>query len=49
MTSYSALSPVSAGVYAALNVAGLIALAPGGICDDVAQATGYPFVLFDVS
>lgn len=48
MTSYSALSPVSAGVYAALNVAALTVLAPGGVCDDVAQRTGYPFVLFEV-
>ncbi len=49
MTSYSALSPVSAGIYAALNVAGLTALATGGVGDDIAQGTGYPFVLFDVS
>jgi len=47
-TSYSALSPVSAAVYTTLNVAALLALAPGGVCDDVAQRTGYPFVLFDV-
>jgi len=48
MTSYSALSPVSAGVYAALNVAALLALAPGGVGDDIAQGTGYPFVLVEV-
>ncbi len=48
MTSYSALSPVSAAVYAALNVAALLALAPGGVGDDIAQGTGYPFVLFEV-
>lgn len=48
MTSYSALSPVSAGIYAALNVAGLLALATGGVSDDIAQGTGYPFVLFEV-
>ena len=48
MTSYSALSPVSAGIYTVLNVAALTALAPGGVCDDVAQSTGYPFVLYAV-
>jgi hypothetical protein len=49
VTSYSALSPVSAGVYTVLNVAALTALAPGGVCDDVAQSTSYPFVLYEVS
>jgi hypothetical protein len=48
MTSYSALSPVSVGIFAVLNVAGLTALATGGVCDDVAQNTGYPFVLYEV-
>lgn len=48
MTSYSALSPVSAGVYTALNVAGLTALAPGGVHDDLPQNTAFPCVLFDV-
>lgn len=48
MTSYSALSPVSAGVYTVLNVAALTALAPGGVGDDIAQGTGYPFVLVEV-
>jgi len=48
VTSYSALSPVSAGVYTVLNVAALTALAPGGVGDDIAQGTGYPFVLFEV-
>ncbi len=48
MTSYSALSPVSAAVYTALNVAALTSLAPGGVSDDIAQLTGYPFVLFEV-
>jgi len=49
VTSYSALSPVSAGVFAVLNVAALTALAPGGVGDDVAQGTGYPFVLVEVN
>lgn len=47
-TSYSALSPVSAGIYAALNIAAVTALALGGIGDDIAQGTGYPFVLYEV-
>jgi len=45
---YSALSPVAAAVFTALNVAALTAIAPGGVCDDVAQSTAYPFVLFEV-
>lgn len=49
MTSYSALSPVSAGVYTALNVAALLALATGGVGDDLAQLTGYPSVLYEVT
>lgn len=48
MTSYSALSPVSVGIYTALNVAALTVLAPGGVGDDIAQSTGYPFVLYEV-
>lgn len=48
MTSYSALSPVSAGVYTALNVAAVTTLATGGVGDDVGQGTGFPFVLFEV-
>lgn len=55
MTSYSALSPVSAGVYAALNVAAVTALATGGVGDDIGQrvtaADGSfaTFVLYEVS
>ncbi len=49
MTSYSALSPVSVGLYAALNVAAVTALATGGVGDDIAQGTGFPFLLFVVS
>jgi hypothetical protein len=48
MPSYSSLSPVSAAIYATLNVASMLALAPGGIRDDAAQGTGYPFVLYEV-
>ena len=48
MTSYSALSPVSAAVYTVLNVAALTAIAPGSVGDDIAQGTGYPFVLYEV-
>lgn len=48
MTSYSALSPVSVAVYTALNVAAVTDLATGGVGDDIAQGTGYPFVLYEV-
>ena len=54
MTSYSALSPVSAGVYTVLNVAALTALAPGGIGDDMGQrvlasdGSFATFVLYEV-
>lgn len=46
--TYSALDAVSLGVFAALNIPAVIALAPGGIGDDIAQGTGYPFVLYEV-
>ena len=49
MSVYLALDPVSAAVYSTLNVSALTTLAPGGVCDDVAQSTGYPFVLYEVS
>ncbi len=54
MTSYSALSLVSAGVYAALNVAAVAGLATGGVGDDIGQrvltADGSfgTFVLYEV-
>jgi hypothetical protein len=48
VTSYSALAPVSAGIYTLLHVAALTALATGGIGDDIAQGSGYPFVQYDV-
>jgi len=47
--SYSALSPVSAAIFTALNVAALTALAPGGVGDAVAQVTTFPYVLYEVS
>ncbi len=43
------LDPVSAGVYTLLNVDALTALAPGGISDDTAQQTTFPFVWYEVS
>jgi hypothetical protein len=47
--AYLSLSPVSVGVYAALNVAGLTALVQTRIYDDVPQAPTYPFVWYEVS
>jgi len=53
--SYSALSPVSAAIYTALNVAALtdLLVAPdgrnGGVSDVIPQGTPYPMVLFEVS
>ncbi|HWB15972.1 MAG TPA: DUF3168 domain-containing protein [Vicinamibacterales bacterium] len=44
-----ALGPVSAGIYAALNVPRLTSLATGGIWTDVPQGATYPAVLFDVT
>src|SRR5262245_45960379 len=49
MPDYLSLSPVSAGIYAALNVAALTDLAPGGVRDDVPENVVFPFVLFEVS
>ena len=46
--AYLSLSPVSAGIYTLLNVAALTALAPGGISDDTAQQTAFPFVWYEV-
>lgn len=48
MTSYSALAPASAGLYAALNVPAVTSLALGGVGDDIGQGTAFPFVLFEV-
>lgn len=49
MASFSALAPVSAAIFNALNVAALLALAPGGVSDVVPQNTSYPCVLYEVS
>ncbi len=49
MTSFSALAPASAGVYAVLNVAALTSLVPGGVNDVILQPATYPLVLFEVS
>lgn len=49
MTTYLALSPVTAAVYTALNVAALTALAPGGVYDALPQAPTYPCVLIEAS
>lgn len=46
--AYLALGAVSVAVYGVLNVAGLTALAPGGITDDPAQSTAFPFVWYEV-
>jgi hypothetical protein len=48
MPSYSCLSPVSAAVHTALNVAAVLALAPGGVGDAIEQLSGYPCVLYAV-
>ena len=45
---FLALSPVSAAIYTALNVAGVTALAPGGVHGDVPQPAVFPFVWFEV-
>lgn len=45
---YLALQPVSVAVFTLLNVAALTALAPGGVTDDPAQGTAFPFVWYEV-
>lgn len=47
--SYSALSPVSAAIYTALNVNALLTLVPGGVHDVVPQGNVRPYVYFEVS
>jgi hypothetical protein len=49
VTSYSALSPVSAAIYTALNVAALLALVPGGVNDVVPQGATRPYLYFELS
>jgi len=44
--SYSSLDAVSSAVYSTLNVASLLALAPGGVGDAIEQTTGFPCVLY---
>lgn len=48
MPSYSALSPVSVGIYTLLNVSALTTLALGGVRDDVPQKPTFPFVWYEV-
>jgi hypothetical protein len=48
MTAVLSLSPVSQAINAALNVASLLALAPGGALDVLPQGTAYPCVLYSV-
>jgi len=45
---FLALSPVSAAVFTALNVAALTALTPGGMGDDIPQPATFPFVWSEV-
>ncbi len=47
--SYLALSPVSVGVFNTLNVAAMLALAPGGTHDLLPQNVEYPCVLYEVN
>jgi hypothetical protein len=47
--AYLSLDPISAAIYTTLNVASLLALAPGGVYDGVPLSITYPFVLFEVS
>jgi len=46
--AYLSLGPVSVAVATVLNVAGLTALATGGVHDDAAQGTVFPFVWYEV-
>lgn len=45
----SALSPVSAAVFVALNVAALTDLLPGGVNDVVPQGAARPYLYFEVT
>lgn len=44
-----ALNAVSVAVYTTLNVAGLLALAPGGVHDSLPQNRAFPMLFFEVS
>lgn len=46
--TYEALDAVSAAIYAALSAPAVTALATGGVSDDPAQGTAFPFVWFEV-
>lgn len=46
--AYLSLSPVGAGLYTLLNVAALTDLATGGLSDDPAQGTAFPFVWYEI-
>ncbi len=46
--AYLALSPVSVGIYTLLNVAGLTALATGGVHDNLPQGRTLPAVWYEV-
>lgn len=46
--AFCSLSPMSAAVYAALNVGALTALAPGGVWDEIPQGTVFPCVLIEL-
>lgn len=47
MAHQSAIDPVTAAVYTALNVAAMTALATGGVYAHVPQATAFPYVRID--
>lgn len=49
MAVYSALEPVSNALYATLNVAGMTALATGGVGTDIGQNSGFPFLWIEAS
>lgn len=47
--SYSPLSPVSVGIYTALNVPALTDLAPGGVNSAISAGTTRPYVVFTLT
>lgn len=44
-----ALDPVTAALYTVLNVVAVTNLAPGGVSDDPAQGTAFPFVWLELN